>query len=162
IEDSFGGNLCRCTGYRPILTAVRTLASDYDPAADPTPPCEADPCYPVPVRSGPREVSLHGLPDPSGPPQGLHFDRAGRHWFRPPTLARAHELHVLLGSHFGANRVRMIVGNTARAIDPGEEAVCLIDVARIPELNVTEHGAAGLRVGAAVSIQRLIELATAA
>ena len=36
IEDLFGGNLCRCTGYRPILHGVRTLAGDYDPAADQT------------------------------------------------------------------------------------------------------------------------------
>ena len=92
IEDLFGGNLCRCTGYRPILHGVRTLAGDYDAARDETQACLIEPPLRVRARGELAPICLDPLPPAGQPPRALHFSGGGREWYRPSTLAEVHRL----------------------------------------------------------------------
>src|SRR5207253_5347236 len=56
IEDIFGGNLCRCTGYRPILHGMKTFACDYKAEEDCTQPCALDPFFELQVRKEPVKI----------------------------------------------------------------------------------------------------------
>ncbi|MFO0825617.1 MAG: molybdopterin cofactor-binding domain-containing protein [Gemmataceae bacterium] len=154
VEDAFGGNLCRCTGYRPILDGMGTFAKND--AAPGTKPCEVDPFFPLKLRSAPVLVDV-----PATKPERLHFAASATHWFRPGTLAEALELKRVASEELGREQVKPIVGNTASGIYPDEKARCLIDISRVPELNVLKTGSDGIHVGSAVTIQQLLEFAEA-
>jgi xanthine dehydrogenase/oxidase len=158
LECIFGGNLCRCTGYRPILHGFRTLARDYDPAADQTQKCLMDPSFPVPVRAELAHINLEQLPPP-GRPRALHFTGSGREWYLPVTLAQVHRLKKQFVDQAGREQVKLVFGNTASGVYQNEKPAYFIDISGIAELGRIAERETGIHVGAAVPIQRLLEFA---
>jgi xanthine dehydrogenase/oxidase len=160
VEDIFGGNLCRCTGYRPILHAVRTFAHDYDAGKDQTQRCLIDPGFPIKCRSEIARINLDVVHPSGQPSRPLHFTGSGRDWYRPGTLAEVHRLKKHLVEQAGRDQVKLVFGNTASGVYSQEKPRYLIDISGIAELGQIAEQEAGLFVGATVPIQKLIDVAS--
>lgn len=155
IEDAFDGNLCRCTGYRPILTGLETFADDWTPADEE----HRMKCLTEEALSAmsPAARARIPLPPDDGPAPGPHrLVSDDRVWARPATLA---ELGALLRDYDG-RPTRMVVGNTSYGVYPDEvrAAEVLVDLQLVPELHGRTVGAEWADVGAATTYSELIEL----
>lgn len=82
IEDIFDGNLCRCTGYRPILTGMKTMASDWNSEdEDSRMKCLEDPEIDIP-KGTPVKIDAPASPFPVEP-----LDVPGSvQWFTPSNM----------------------------------------------------------------------------
>lgn len=125
IEHHFDGNLCRCTGYRPILDAMHA----FDDGANVPPP-------------GPPPAAL--------PARSETFSSSGRgvQWFTPATLEDAEDLLKAHGTEAIVN------GNTSLGIYPDDvrDQTVRIDLSRLTELTTLSHDDDGLTVGAGVTL----------
>lgn len=157
IEDIYGGNLCRCTGYRPILHGMRTFACDYDAAADKTQKCLIDPSFYVNFKKEMTPINLDDLPRYDQSPRALHFKNNRHELYRPITLAEVYRLKQKYTSQAGRQNVKLIFGNTGSGVYQNDHAKYLIDISAITELGRIEEKDSGIYVGAAVSIQELVD-----
>ncbi|KAJ4971106.1 hypothetical protein NE237_004205 [Protea cynaroides] len=160
-EKAIAGNLCRCTGYRPIADACKSFAADVDledlglnsfwgkgenECASKLPfYCRRDDICTFPEFLK-REIKNKIL-----------FNSEEYSWYTPVSVE---ELQSLLGSEEAdyGTRVKLVVGNTGMGYYK-ELGHCnkYIDIRHIPELSIIRRDSTGIEIGAAVSISRAIQ-----
>lgn len=123
---ALSGNLCRCTGYRPIRDAAYALG---DPAADDALATRRD--------------------DPPPAPVATRFARGGTEFCRARDLADAHGLVA------ADPDAQVVAGCTDWGVEAnlrGRRAARVVAVDRVPELRELTVSPEELRIGAALSL----------
>ncbi|MEA2129400.1 MAG: hypothetical protein QOJ85_2291 [Solirubrobacteraceae bacterium] len=154
IEDVFDGNLCRCTGYRAILTGMKTFASDWTEADEARRmQCHGEAAFTAQFRPAPVTIAVPADDPPRAQP--VQASEGDRTWLTPRTID---ELCRIMRDNTDRT-LRLICGNTSFGIYPNEflAAEVLVDIKLIGELHGVSVEPDGLRVGAAVTYSRFIE-----
>ena len=137
IDNALAGNLCRCTGYGPIVAAARAM-TDYDA------PAEGD----MPV----AEVIAHlkGLQEGDG----VSLEWRGRKYFAPRSLealAAIYKHHTEANILAGGTDIGLWVTKQHRRL---QTVIYIGDVAELDTLEVVDGV---LQIGAGVTYERALE-----
>ncbi|XP_012925612.1 xanthine dehydrogenase/oxidase isoform X4 [Heterocephalus glaber] len=167
IEDAFQGNLCRCTGYRPILQGFRTFSQNGGCCGGngDNPNCcmnqKKDRTITLsPPLFKPEEFTpLDPTQEPIFPPELLRLKDTPRKQLRfqgeRVTWIQASTLQELLDLKARYPDAKLVVGNTEIGIEMKFKNMLypmIICPAWIPELTSVEHGPEGITFGAACSL----------
>ncbi|KAJ8949770.1 hypothetical protein NQ318_018999 [Aromia moschata] len=149
LENSFSGNLCRCTGYRPILSAFKKLASDAEEK--------------VPSNDIEDIVSCHNgnCVEPCKEicekknKAGFFYKLRDTKWMKVYQLKDLLELLRNLGT----NTYLLVAGNTARGIYRRTEIPnTYIDVTSVTELTSYSVEKETLILGGNVTLNKAIDI----
>ncbi|KAL5763621.1 hypothetical protein ACOSP7_015973 [Xanthoceras sorbifolium] len=162
-EKAIAGNLCRCTGYRPIADACKSFAADVD---------MEDLGFNSFWRKGEsKEVKVSRLPLYKHNPEictfpeflkkenksAMALDLERYCWHSPVSVQ---ELQNLL-EHYDSNKktsIKLVVGNTGMGYyKEVEDYDTYVDIRHIPELSMIRRDQTGIEIGATVTISKAIE-----
>ncbi len=137
IDTALSGNLCRCTGYRPIIAAARTVA-----AAHPTDRFDAD-------KAGITQRLQQLDDDTRDAVEPPSLAANGHAWVAPRTVAEATDLLA------DDPEATIVAGATDLALEitqSDRRFAHLLDVSRVAELHGIEVANDRLWIGAAVPL----------
>ncbi|CAK1583032.1 unnamed protein product [Parnassius mnemosyne] len=154
IEKSFGSNMCRCTGYRPILDTFKSFATD-SVVQIPSVIKDLEDLHQMKcinktlVKSNPVDDNWVT----ENPKESIFQVALDAHrWYKALTIQGVFK--VL--SREGTNSYRLVAGNTGKGIYPiTEEPRVYIDIASIEALKGVSR-AANLILGAGMSLTELM------
>ena len=160
VENSFGGNICRCTGYRPILDAFKSLAVDADESLKKL--CsdieDLDIVKTCPKTGSACAGKCSATEQISKQPLKFTFDD-DREWHKAYNLE---ELFKVMGT-IGYRPYILVAGNTAhgvyrRALD----LKVFVDVSEVKELKGHKFDQDSLELGGNVTLTEAMEIFTRA
>jgi xanthine dehydrogenase/oxidase len=159
VENSFGGNICRCTGYRPILDAFKSLAVDADEtlvnlckdiedlSATKTCPKTGSACA--------GKCSAAGEGNAKKALKLVFEDE--KEWHKVFNLE---ELFKVM-STIGYRPYILVAGNTAHGVyRRSHDLKVFVDIADVPELKGFNLNSESLELGGSVTITEAIEIFT--
>ncbi|CAG9839731.1 unnamed protein product [Diabrotica balteata] len=153
VENSFGGNICRCTGYRPILEAFKSVCQDASPDLakkcgdiEDMPLCKMKLKYPDIICS----------PNLSSP---FYYKLGGLSWIKVTLLNDLIQIIKTFEStkNGNPNYYTIVAGNTSKGVYKKEtEYNVYVDIQDVPELKSIRLVDNGLRVGANITLTTAI------
>ncbi|TVU44661.1 hypothetical protein EJB05_04108, partial [Eragrostis curvula] len=166
-EKAVSGNLCRCTGYRPIVDACKSFAADVDledlglncfwkKGAEPAEVSKLPGYNTGAVCTFPdflKSEIKSSVEQANGAPVAASDDG----WCHPKSIQ---ELHRLFDSNwYDENSVKIVASNTGSGVYKDEDLYeKYIDIKGIPELLVINRSSKGVELGSVVTISKAIEV----
>lgn len=153
VENSFGGNVCRCTGYRPILDAFKSLAVDADDKFKLCTDIEDFGAKKCPTTGVACSGSCTDKAT-NGVPKSTHLNVSEREWHKVYDMS---EIFQILGQNPDKSYM-LVAGNTAHGVyRRSKDIKIFIDVNSVDQLRSHSIGKQ-LEIGGGVKLTEFMQI----